>query len=119
MKKIAIVCAAGKEGRLLVEEALNRGYDVTGFVRSESSAVDKRAKKVVKDLFDLTTADLKGFDAVIDAFGAWTPETLPLHKSTLKHLCDILSGTDVRLLVVGGAGSLYVNPEHTVHVKDL
>lgn len=119
MKKIAIVCAAGKEGRLLVEEALNRGYDVTGFVRSESSAVDKRAKKVVKDLFDLTTADLSGFDAVIDAFGAWTPETLPLHKSTLKHLCDILSGTDVRLLVVGGAGSLYVNPEHTVQVKDL
>ena len=37
----------------------------------------------------------------------------------MKYLCDILSGTDVRLLVVGGAGSLYVNPEHTVQVKDL
>ena len=32
------------------------------------------------------------------------------------HLCDALSGTDVRLLVVGGAGSLYVNPEHTVQL---
>ena len=64
MKKIAIVCAAGKEGRLLVEEALNRGYDVTGFVRSESSAVDKRAKKVVKDLFDLTTADLNALSSL-------------------------------------------------------
>ena len=31
----------------------------------------------------------------------------------------MLSGTKVRLLVVGGAGSLYVNPEHTVQVKDL
>ncbi len=30
----------------------------------------------------------------------------------------MLSGTDTRLLIVGGAGSLYVNPEHTVQVKD-
>ena len=35
------------------------------------------------------------------------------------HLCDVLSGSRTRLLVVGGAGSLYVNPEHTVQVKDL
>lgn len=119
MKKVAIVCAAGKEGRLLVQEALSRGYEVTGFVRKESDAVDPAAKKVVKDLFDLTREDLAGFDAVIDAFGAWTPDTLPLHKTSLKHLCDILSGTKVRLLVVGGAGSLYVNAEHTVQVKDL
>lgn len=62
-----------------------------------------------KDLFDLTAADLKGFDVVIDAFGAWTEETLPQHSTSLKHLCDILSGTDTRLIVVGGAGSLYVN----------
>lgn len=119
MKKVAIVCAAGKEGRLLVQEALSRGYEVTGFVRKESDAVDPAAKKVVKDLFDLTREDLAGFDAVIDAFGAWTPDTLPLHKTSLKHLCGILSGTKVRLLVVGGAGSLYVNAEHTVQVKDL
>ena len=71
-----------------------------------------------KDLFDLTADDLKGFDVVIDAFGAWTEETLPLHSTSLKHLCDILSGTETRLLIVGGAGSLYVNPEHTVCVAD-
>ena len=33
-------------------------------------------------------------------------------------LCNILSGTDTRLLVVGGAGSLYVNKEHTACVAD-
>ena len=119
MKKLAIVCAAGRMGKLLTEEALARGFDVTGFVRSEKSEVAGGAKKVVKDLFDLTPADLAGFDAVIDAFGAWTPETIPQHKTSLKHLCDILSGTGIRLLVVGGAGSLYVNPEHTLQVKDL
>lgn len=119
MKKVAVVCAAGKEGRLLVDEAVARGYDVTGFVRGSDKVANPKAKTVVKDLFDLTREDLIGFDAVIDAFGAWTPETLPLHRTSLKHLCDVLSGTKVRLLVVGGAGSLYVNPEHTVQVKDL
>ena len=119
MKKVAIVCAAGKEGRLLVSEVVSRGYEVTGFVRRESDEVIPAAKKVVKDLFDLTREDLIGFDVVIDAFGAWTPDTLPLHRTSLRHLCDILSGTEVRLLVVGRAGSLYVNKEHTVQVKDL
>ena len=90
---------------------------MTGFVRSGKVA-NPAAKTVVKDLFDLTKEDLAGFDAVIDAFGAWTPDTLPLHRTSLKHLCDVLSGTDTRLLVVGGAGSLYVNPEHTMQVKD-
>ncbi len=119
MKKVAVVCAAGKQGKLLVNEAVSRGYDVTGFVRGGDKVENEKAKTIVKDLFDLTREDLIGFDTVIDAFGAWTPETLPLHRTSLKHLCDILSGTKVRLLVVGGAGSLYVNPEHTVQVKDL
>ena len=119
MKKVAIVCAAGKQGKLLTDEAVARGYDVTGFVRGRDKVANPKAKTVVKDLFDLTREDLIGFDVVIDAFGAWTPETLSLHKTSLRHLCDILSGTKVRLLVVGGAGSLYVNPEHTVQVKDL
>ena len=118
MAKIAVVCAAGKEGRPLVEEAIARGHEVTGFVRSADQAVNPAAKKVVKDLFDITAADLEGFDVVIDAFGAWTPETLPLHSTSIKHLCDVLSGTDTRLLVVGGAGSLYLNPEHTAQVMD-
>ena len=114
--KMAVVCANGKAGKLIVKEAVERGLDVTAIVRGENRSAAKNA--LVKDLFDLTNADLKGFDVVVDAFGAWTPETLPLHSASLKHLCDILSGTDTRLLVVGGAGSLYVDPEHTAQVMD-
>ena len=114
--KMAVVCANGKAGKLIVKEAVERGLDVTAIVRGENRSAAKSA--LVKNLFDLTSADLKGFDVVVDAFGAWTPETLPLHSASLKHLCDILSGTDTRLLVVGGAGSLYVDPEHTAQVMD-
>lgn len=115
-KKIAVVAANGKAGQLIVREAVERGSDVTAFVRSENRTVAENV--VVKDIMDLTPKDLVGFDAVVDAFGAWTPETLPQHSTTLAHLCDILSGTDTRLLVVGGAGSLYVNPEHTMTVSE-
>ena len=85
--KLAVVCANGKAGKLIVKEAVSRGLDVTAIVRETNQTV---AEKVIeKDLFDLTTADLQDFDVVIDAFGAWTEETLPLHSTSLKHLCDI------------------------------
>ncbi|HIZ83186.1 MAG TPA: NAD(P)-dependent oxidoreductase [Firmicutes bacterium] len=114
--KIAVVCANGKAGKLIVKEAAARGLDITAVVREENRT--EAQKVLTKDLFDLTAADLKGFDVVIDAFGAWGADTLPQHSTSLQHLCDILSGTETRLLVVGGAGSLYVNPEHTACVMD-
>ena len=114
--KLAVVCANGKAGSLIVKEALNRGLDVTAIVRGKNRSNAKQV--IVKDLFELTTADLKAYDVVVDAFGAWTPEVLPQHSASLKHLCDILSGTEVRLLVVGGAGSLYVDAAHSAQVMD-
>ena len=114
--KIAVICANGKAGKLIVKEAVDRGMEVTAVVRSDNATTAQKVLK--KDLFELTAADLEGFDVVVDAFGAWTEDTLLQHSTSLKHLCDILSGTDTRLLVVGGAGSLYVNPEHTACVAD-
>lgn len=116
MTSIAVVAANGKAGKLIVKEAVDRGFDVTAVVRGENKTVAQHA--IVKNLFDLTADDLKGFDAVVDAFGAWTPDTLPQHSTSLKHLADILSGTDTRLIVVGGAGSLYVDPQHTTQLVD-
>lgn len=116
MKKIAVVAANGRVAINVIAEAVKRGFDVTGFGRHENNSQAQHYVK--KDLFDLTAADLKGFDAVVDAFGAWTPETLPLHSTSLKHLCDILSGSKTRLVIVGGAGSLYVDKEHTLQVVD-
>lgn len=114
--KIAVVCANGKAGKLIMKEAVDRGLDVTAVVREENQTAAQ--KVITKDLFALTKADLEGFDVVIDAFGAWTADTLPQHSTSLEHLCDALSGANTRLLIVGGAGSLYVNPEHTACVAD-
>lgn len=114
--KIAVICSNGKAGKLIVKEIVERGLDVTAIARGENKSIATNFIK--KDLFDLTKEDLKEFDVIIDAFGAWTEETLPLHSTSLKKLCDLVSNTDTRLLVVGGVGSLYVNPEHTLCVSD-
>ena len=115
--KIAVVAANGKAGKLIVEEAVNRGLDVTAFVRGENKSAAPKA--IVKDLFDLTGEDLRGFDVVVDAFGIWTPEAIDLIPAATVHMAKMLSGSRARLLVVGGAGSLYVNPEHTKTVVDV
>lgn len=114
--KLAVICANGKAGKLITAEAVKRGIDVTAIVRTENQTIAE--KSIMKDLFALTSEDLKNFDAVVDAFGTWAEDTLHLHSSSLNHLCDILSKSDIRLLVVGGAGSLYINSEHTAQVMD-
>ena len=105
--KIAVLAANGKVGSLIVKEAVDRGNDVTAIARDENKTVAKKFLK--KDILDLTENDLKDFDVVITAFGAWTEDTLPLHKTTLEHLSNILANKNTRLSVVGGAGSLYTD----------
>ena len=60
--KIAIVCANGRAGKLITKEAVDRGLDVTVFVRGKNETV--ATKSIEKDLFDLSKEDLKGFEEV-------------------------------------------------------
>ena len=114
--KVAVICSNEKVGKLVVKEALAAGFEVTGFARGENKSEAK--KYVQKDIFDITKQDLTGFDVVVDAFGAWTEPELPNHGKSLAHLCGLLSGTKTRLLIVGGAGSLYTDKEHTARVME-
>ena len=116
--KIAVIGANGKAGSLIVKEALERGHEVTAVVRDSSKVNNTQVKILEKDLFDLTYDDLKENDAVIDAFAVWAEDQLYQHKTSLAHLSDILAEKPVRLLVVGGAGSLYVDPEHKLRLMD-
>lgn len=112
--KVAVVAANGRVGQLVVREALDRGFDVTAIVRGENKTAAQHV--LARDALELTSADLAGFDAVVDAAGSWAPETIPTITNVAVHLADCVAGTPTRLVVVGGAGSLFVNPEHTATV---
>lgn len=115
--KVAVVAANGKAGKLITEEAVNRGMDVTAIVRTENKTIAPKA--IIKDLFEITKEDLKDFDVIVNAYGSWAPDTASTIVDASMHLVDVLKGTDKRLVIVGGAGSLYVNPEHTKTVVDV
>jgi uncharacterized protein len=89
MNKFLVVAANGKAGQKIVTELMARGLDVTVAVRQANKTQASQA--IIKDLFDLTAADVSNFDVVIDAFGAWAPEALPQHTSSLEHLAAILA----------------------------
>lgn len=115
--KIAIIGATGKAGSLILKEALNRDLDVTAIVRNQSKMKDTKVPVVEKDLFDLTKEDLLPFDVIVDAFSA-PVEQAELHVTSIKHLAELLNGTEIRLLVIGGAGSLYTDSSKTTQFKE-
>ena len=78
--KIAVVASNGKASQLIIKELLSRGHEVTGFARSANRSAVKNF--VQKDILALTKEDLSGFDAVVDGFGAYERDVLPLHTKT-------------------------------------
>lgn len=112
--KLMVIGSNGKAAKEIIKEAKSRGLEVVGVARSANQ--NEGIEFIQKDLFDLTKEDLANVDVVIDAFGAWTPETLPLHTKSLKKLGDLVANTEKRLLVVGGAGSLYVDDSLTTQL---
>ncbi len=118
MKKIAILAANGKAGQAIVYEALSRGFNISAFIRNGLKQQFKDDIKIVqKDIFSLNSENLEGFDYIIDAFGEWGD--LNLHKKHIEHLCKILHNNRAKLVIVGGAGSLYMDKNHSTMLIDM
>lgn len=116
--KIAIIGAAGKAGSLIMEEALERGHEVTAVVREASKVKNTNVQVIEKDFFNLESNDLKPFDAVVNAFNA-APGKEHLHVDAGRVLIQALeNSTNTKLVVVGGAGSLFLDEEKTTRVMD-
>ncbi|WP_232697733.1 NAD(P)-dependent oxidoreductase [Brevibacillus daliensis] len=114
--KIGIIGASGKAGSFIMKEAIDRGHEVTAIVRNASKLSDQNVAVIEKDVFELTSEDLQSFDEVVNAFGAPFGEE-HLHVDAGNALIDALKDApDTRLIVVGGAGSLFVDEEKTIRV---
>lgn len=112
--KIAVIGANGRVGSRVVAEAKSRQHEVTAIVRDAAKVADQDIKVIEKDIFELTTDDIKGFDVVVNAFGAPNDAT-HLYLDSGKHLAEIFKGlASPRLLIVGGASSLLVDDQGTV-----
>lgn len=112
--KILVVGSNGRVGSLVVKEALNRGFDVTGLGNEDN--ISNVKNYLQKNALTLTKEDVKGYDVIVDAVGGWTEQTIPNITNVMIHLADILANLKTRLIVVGGAGSLFVDEKQTITV---
>lgn len=114
LMKIAIIGATGTIGQRLVQEGLRRKYEITAATR-DSSKIDKNTERlqgISLNVLDPISVEavVSGHDVVINAFGPQFGNEGELTEAASAVVEGMKRAGVQRLLVVGGAGSLEVEP---------
>lgn len=125
MKNVVLIGASGFVGTAILNELLNRGHKVTAIVRDPAkvNASNPNLKVIQADVTDtdVLIEASKGKDAVISAYNpGWKNPNI--YEETLKNyplIVDSVKKAGVeRLLIVGGAGTLFYAPGKMVMDAD-
>ena len=109
--KIALYGATGKTGSRILNELIARGHSVTALARDTASVPAGVASKQ-DDLSSVDTiaANIAGADAVVSAYAPPPDNTDALIDVTKRLIAAVKKVGKIRLIEVGGAGSLEVAP---------
>ncbi|NSX89154.1 NAD(P)-dependent oxidoreductase [Agrobacterium tumefaciens] len=112
--KIALVAPAGKIGTEIAREALRKGHEVVGIVRTHRTApagleaVNFKAVDI-HDTAEFADA-IKGSDVLASAYGAHGDQIDTVIDAAKSIVAAARAAHVNRVIVVGGAGSLEVSP---------
>ncbi|MEJ2154023.1 MAG: NAD(P)-dependent oxidoreductase [Desulfobacteraceae bacterium] len=111
---ITIIGATGNAGSRIVTEALHRGHKVRAIVRQESrNKVEARPDLTIEtgDILDAQglASVMEPGGCVVSAYGPPADQVEKLMDATRSLLAACKAAQVKRLIVVGGAGSLYVD----------
>ena len=117
MIKIALIGASGFIGSALLKESLERGHSVIAIVRHpDKIKIENKKLQVIRgNVMSSETVEklVSGMDIVISAYNpGWTnPEIASDTTNAYKSIITGVRNAGIRrLLIVGGAGSLYISP---------
>ncbi len=122
--KIAVIGATGFVGKSIIEELSSRGHQILAIARDISKVQANEnltAKKVDVDDVTALAATVKGYDVVVSAFNAgWTnPNLYNDFLTGSKNIQQAVKESGVeRLIVIGGAGSLFIDGKQVVDSPD-
>ncbi len=118
--KVAVIGATGFVGQNLVNELAERGHEVLAIARNTEKVIQK--DNVVAKSVDVTNEQalaeaVNGYDVVVSAFNAgWTNPNI--YNDFIKGAEAIQAGVKAsnvnRLIVIGGAGSLFIDGQQLV-----
>ena len=117
MKNVVLIGATGYVGTALLNELLSRGHKVTAISRDTSKVKIQNENLSVVEADVTNPAQLakvaEGKDAIISAYNpGWANSHI--YEDTLENYPKIVKGAKKsgvpRLLIVGGAGTLFVKP---------
>lgn len=122
--KFLIIGANGRQGRLLTARAEGRGHEVIALSPDGMGDIPFHGKILTKSLFDLEEQDLEGVDAVLSAFGSGFAADPTINRQAVDYLISLLypyshsfvGQQGIRLLILGGAGTLWSDKTHTCRV---
>jgi len=109
--------ATGKAGSIILKDLVDRGHTVTAVARTPAKVRKLQNVDVIQgDLSDPAkiAGIVKGADAVISAYGPPPDKTTEIIGATDCLVQGIERAGGARLIVVGGAGSLFVAPGVTL-----
>jgi putative NADH-flavin reductase len=114
--KIGIIGASGKAGNIILKESISRNHETIAIVRNKNK-IDDKCNIIEKDFKEINEDDLKNLDVIINAFGSVQGKEYE-HVEFGKKLINLLKNKNTRLVVVGGAGSLFVDENKTIKLYE-
>jgi uncharacterized protein len=115
--KVILYGSTGKSGSVILKELVARGHTVVAAARKPERVQKLKDVTAVQD--DLSnsakiTSIVKGANAVVSAYGPPADDATQIISATDRLVKGILEAGGPRLIVVGGAGSLFVAPGITL-----
>jgi putative NADH-flavin reductase len=113
--KVVLYGATGNAGSRILNELKARGHSVTAVARN-TSKIPPGVQVVQDDLSNVNRIAeiIRGADAVVSAYGPPPDDTDRLVGVAERQIEAVRKAGNVRLVVVGGAGSLEVAPGVTL-----